>query len=131
MLFHIFASQDERRKFGGSDFLELQPCRLARDAQLKEIVSVDAIEHWKDDSLYIHGDDVNEFYIQYGNIFQDGYYANGNRGIADWCGINYYPLEETQRIAALLKRERPTDFQVLLDWLSDAEKYNGIYLLGM
>ena len=131
MLFHTFASQDERRKFGGSCFLELQLCRLTRGAKFEEIVSVDAIEHWKDDSLYIHGDDMSEFYIQYGNIFRDGYYKNGSRGIVDCYGINYYPPEETLRIAALLKRERPTDFQVLLDWLSDAEKYNGIYLLGV
>ena len=130
MLFHTFASQDERREFGGSDFLELQRCELKRGTMLKEIASVD-IDHWKNDSLYICGDDMEEFYAIYGEIFRDGYYANGERGVVDCCGINYYTLEQTMLIVEKLKQEKPKDFQVLLDWLSDAEEYNGIYLLGL
>ncbi len=130
MLFHTFASQDERREFGGSDFLELQLCELKRGTMLKEIASVD-IDHWKNDSLYICGDDMEEFYAIYGEIFRDGYYANGESGVVDCCGINYYTLEQTMLIVEKLKREKPKDFQVLLDWLSDAEEYNGIYLLGL
>ena len=131
MLFHMFASQDARRAFGGSDFMELQLCRLKRGTELREIVSVEAISHWKNDSLYICGDDLEVFYDEYGTIFQDGYYANGERGIADCCGINYYPPEQTMRIVELLKKENPRDAQVLLDWLADADKYNGLYLLGV
>ena len=131
MLFHTFASQNERKQFGGSDFMELQLCKLKRNTKLEKIVSNKAIEHWKNDSLYIYGDDIEEFYGIYGEIFRDGYYGNSERGIVDYCGINYYTLEQTMLIVETLKREKPKDFQVLLDWLTDAEKYNGIYLLGV
>ena len=78
-----------------------------------------------------NGEDLEAFYAEYGTIFRDGYYENGERGIADWCGINYYPPEQTMRIVELLKKENPRDAQVLLDWLADADKYNGLYLLGL
>ena len=131
MLLHIFASQDERRKFGGSDFMEFQPCTLKRGTALREILSNEAIEHWKTDSLYIRGDDMEEFHVIYGEIFRNAYYANGERGIVDDCGMNYYTLDQTTRIVEIVKRRKPKDFQVLLDWLLEAEKYNGIYLLGV
>lgn len=131
MLFHTFASQDERRKFGGSDFVELQLCKLNRGTELEKIVSNEVIPHWKNDSLYVYGDDLEEFHAIYSRIFKDGYYANGERGMIDVCGINYYTLEQTMGIVEVLKREKPKDFQVLLAWLVDGEKYNGLYLLGV
>ncbi len=131
MLFHTFASQDERRKFGGSDFVELQLCKLNRGTELEKIVSNEVIPHWKNDSLYVYGDDLEEFHAIYSRIFKDGYYANGERGMIDVCGINYYTLEQTMGIVEVLKREKPKDFQVLLAWLADGEKYNGLYLLGV
>lgn len=131
MLFHTFASQDERRKFGGSDFMELQLCKVNRGTELEKIVSNEVIAHWKNDSLYVYGDDLEEFHAIYSRIFRDGYYANGERGMIDVCGINYYTLEQTMGIVEVLKREKPKDFQVLLAWLADGEKYNGLYLLGV
>ena len=131
MLFHTFASQDERRKLGGSDYIEFQLCKLKRGTKLEKIVSNEAVKHWKNDSLYICGDDMEEFYAIYGEIFRDGYYGNGERGIVDYCGINYYTLEQTMFIVERLKREKPKDFQILLDWLTDVGKHNGIYLLGV
>lgn len=131
MLFHTFVSQNERRKFGGSDFMELQLCKLNRGTEFGKIVSNEAIKHWKNDSLYIYGDNMEEFYAVYGEIFRDGYYGNGERGMVDCCGINYYTWEQTIAITEKLKKEKPKDFQVLLDWLADAEAYNGMYLLGV
>ena len=80
MLFHSFQSQAERREFGGSDFIEIQYCRLPEGTSLREIVSIDAIKHWKDDSLYISGDDMDLFYQSYGDIITGGVYNNGDRG---------------------------------------------------
>lgn len=57
MLFHIFHSQKERRDFGGSDFIEMQYCKLEQDSEIEKIVSVDATI-WKNDSLYIFGNDM-------------------------------------------------------------------------
>lgn len=59
MLFYSFTSQEERKKFGGSYFIELQYCKLAQGTEIEKIVSVSSIEYWKNDSLYIYGDDDN------------------------------------------------------------------------
>lgn len=131
MLFHTFASQDERRAFGGSAFMELQKCKQKPGTKLEKILSIETIVHWKNDSLYVYIDDIHGFQAQYGNIFRDGCYQNGERENFDCYGVNYYTPEQTLRIAKALTEEMPTDFQVLLDWLKTAEKCNGIYLLGL
>lgn len=59
MLFHTFRSQEERRKFGGSYFIEVQYCKLAQDSEITKIVSVDVMEHcWLE-----KGKDYNGFYV--------------------------------------------------------------------
>lgn len=98
MLFHSFQSQAERREFGGSDFIEIQYCRLPEGTSLREIVSIDAIKHWKDDSLYISGDDMDLFYQSYGDIITGGVYNNEDRGPMDLFGINFYSREQTNEI---------------------------------
>ena len=37
MLFHTFNTQEERRKFGGSDFIEMQYCRLEQGSKSKRL----------------------------------------------------------------------------------------------
>ena len=64
MLFHVFASQEERRAFGGSYFIEMQFCDLPRGYKEKELVAVANIEHWKNDSLYINDDEVFRGFIK-------------------------------------------------------------------
>ena len=66
MLFHSFNTQDERRAFGGSDFLELQFCEHKSGTSIKRIVN--KIENWRNDSLYVSGDDMDTFY----SFHQDG-----------------------------------------------------------
>lgn len=131
MLFHTFSSQEERREYGGSCFIEMQYCRLPRGTEIEKIISVDAIRHWKNDSLYIYGDDDNEFVAQYKKIFTDGIYNNLKRGMVDMYGINYYSREQTRLILEKLKEIKPSDWQVLLSWLERAETHNGFYILGL
>lgn len=130
MLFHTFTSQDERRKFGGSDFLEFQYCTMKQDTKLSEIVSIDAFTPWDNNSLYVYGDDWDEFWDLYNGIIKGGFYANGECGLIDWAGINYYTPEKTEEIIKLLKDKKPTDYQVLLEWLKDVGNFNGFYILG-
>ena len=131
MLFHTFHSREERREFGGSYFIEIQYCNLALGCEIKEKIAVDAIRHWQNDSLYIYGDDDNEFMSYYGEIFTGGIYNNGKSGVVDLCGINYYSQEQTRRIMERVKKEKPLDHQVLLRWLEKADKPNGFYVLGL
>ena len=39
MLFKIFNSQEERKKYGGSAFIEIQFCRLPMGTNVKDIVA--------------------------------------------------------------------------------------------
>lgn len=127
MLFHIFRSQDERRAYGGSAFLELQFCCLPPGTPIAKIV--DSIECWKNDSLYV--DDENSFYNIYSHIFSGGTYANLQTGIVDLYGINYYSPSLTQHILEQVILEKPTDCKILCEWLKKAGSYNGFYILGL
>lgn len=126
-VFHLFSSQAERREYGGSDFLEMQFCRHPRGTTAAQCV--DHIENWKDDSLYI--DDENEFYREYGAIFDCGFYGNLTRGKVDVCGINYYPPECLHTLIARIAERRPAEYGAVLGWLKEAEQYNGFYILGI
>ena len=130
MLIHSFHSQAERREFGGSDFIEIQYCRLPEGISLRDIVSIDAIEHWRDDSLYIFGDDMDLFYEHYGDIITDGVYCNGNRGPMDPFGINFYARGQAAEIVERLAEEKPPEYQTLCRWLQVGVQYLGFYLLG-
>lgn len=130
LLFHTFNSQEQRRKFSGSDFIEIQYCRLDQGSKVKEIISVEAIEHWKIDSLYIMGDDINEFFSCYSKILNCGISNNGEINSLDVFGINYYSQEQSNHIIERIKKEKPQDYQILLDWLSDIDRYIGFYVLG-
>ena len=131
MLFHSFRSQAERRAFGGSDFIEIQYCRLPEGTSIREIVSVDAIKHWKADSLYISGDDMDLFYQSYGDIITGGVYNNRERGPMDLFGINFYSREQTDAIIERLAEEKPPEYQILCSWLQAGKPYGGFYILGV
>ena len=53
MLFLSFHSQEERRAYNSSAFLELQFCRLPAHMSVKERVTVEHIRHRQNDSLYV------------------------------------------------------------------------------
>lgn len=131
MLFYTFSSQEERREFGGSYFIEMQYCKFAEGTEIQKLVSVDAIEHWKNDSLYIYGDDVNTFMELYSDIFTGGIYNNGESGVIDTWGINYYLREYSHIIIEQIKKTKPLDYQLLLNWLDKSNEYIGFYILGL
>ena len=131
LLFHTFHSQADRRAFGGSDFIEIQYCRLPEGTSLQDIVSIDAIENWKNDSLYIFGDDMNLFDQHYGAIITDGVYCNGNRGPMDLCGINFYAGAQAAAMIDRFTEEKPPEYQVLCQWLQAGQQCLGFYVLGV
>lgn len=130
-MFHTFSSQTERRKFGGSDFLEIQFCRMPQKTEVAVITAVDSINHRLDDSLYVSGDDDRAFIQEYGNIFDCGIYNNLETGTIDPYGINYYGADSIDMIIAKLLEIKPTDYEKLVEWLNTAKKYNGFYILGV
>ena len=131
LLFHVFSSQLERKDFGGSDFIEIQYCRLPQGSSIREIVSVDAIEHWKNDSLYVSGDDMNAFYQHYGHVFTGGVYNNELSGPMDLLGINFYAHQQAALILNRIQTEMPPDYRILQHWLQEGKQYIGFYILGV
>lgn len=129
MLFHTFSSQEERRNYGGSAFIELQFCKLPAGAATKKIVAIHSINHWQNDSLYVNDDD--EFYREYRHIFDCGIYSNLKSGTVDLYGINYYAPSLTDSIIKRLRKDRPADYEALIEWLLQSKQYNGFYILGL
>ena len=129
MLFHKFDSQEERSEYGGSAFLEMQFCRLPAGTGIGALVAVDSMQHWLNDSLYIY--DESLFYEKYSRIFDCGVYNNGRTGPVDVYGINYYGPEQIDLLLARIQETEPEDWQVLTEWLKEARKYNGFYILGI
>ena len=131
MRFYTFSSQAERREMGGSYFIELQYAALPPEAGLPALVSPDAYAHWRDDSLYVYGDDDNAFYTWYGGIFTGGVYANGRRGPVDLVGVNYYGPDLAERICSEVRETPLPDSETLLRWLESPRAARGFYVLGL
>ena len=129
-MFYSLSSQIERRKFGGSDFLEIQFCKMLSQTSIEIITAVDSITHWLNDSLYIYGDDINTLLQEYVCVFDSGIYNNIETGMVYPFGINYYGPDLIDSIRTKLLEMRPTDYEKLAEWLNRAKKYNGFYILG-
>lgn len=129
MIFHSFANQDERRKFGGSAFIELQYCTLKSKTKLAKVVNKHG--YWRDSSLYIYMDDIECFCSDYGDIFYGGTYHNLHSGEVDIYGINYYTPVQLKGIILKIEEKKPLDYQVILEWLKNGEQFNGFYILGI
>lgn len=127
MLFHTFCSQEERRSYGGSSFIEIQFCKLPAGTAIKKLVTVN--KNWENDSLYI--DDENTFEQEYSSIFDHGTYNNLECGAVDIYGINYYAPFQTDSIIGKIRKYKPTDFETLEKWLIESKQYNGFYILGL
>lgn len=131
VLFHSFNNQDERRAFGGSDFLELQFCKMKKGTNIKSIVLTRNIVDWCNDSLYVSGDDTDVFYKQYKDVFKNGVYNNLKSGDIDFFGINYYSPELVEEMIKTIEANKPEDYAVILAWLNKAKEFNGVYILGV
>ena len=131
MLFHSFNNQDERRAFGGSDFLELQFCKMKKGTNIKSIVLTRNIVDWCNDSLYVYGDDTDVFYKHYKDVFKNGVYNNLKSGDIDFFGINYYSADQVNEMIKIIEENKPEEYTVLLSWLNKAKEFNGVYILGV
>ena len=129
MLLLTFPSQEERRKFGGSAFLEIQFCRMPKETLFNEIVAVENITNWQNDSLYVH--EIADFISIYGKYFDDGIFNNLKSGSLDVYGINYYYSDFVKRLIERLLNDKPAEYNQFVNWLKQAEKYNGFYILGI
>ena len=126
-MFLKFKSQDERSKYGGTCFIELQFCLLPSSSTLEDIMEKHVF--WRDDSLYIHGD--SPIYSEYKDIFGAGTHYNLTEGLFDYYGITYYKNEQIDAIIDRACRIKPKGYELLTEWLEEAKKHNGFYILGL
>ena len=126
-MFIKFTNNEERRKYGGSAFVEFQFCKLRETTRIKKIVN--KINHWQEDSLYVYVDYMDKFIESYGNVFNCGTYNNLKSGPIDIFGVNYY--KKSQIVDMIDKLMEIDNNEVLINWLKEALKYNGFYILGI
>ena len=107
--------------------MELQFCFLPASASSKTILN--GHEYWRDDSLYVHGD--SPFYSAYKDVFGNGLHPNMTEGSFDTHGITYYRADQIDGIVQRILELKPEDYGLLIDWLEEAKKYNGFYILGI
>ncbi len=131
MHFLTFNSQEERRKYGGTAFIEMQYCKMPSGTRIKKIVAIRSIKYWQDDSLYVYLDDIDDFWQNYSQYFDSAVYNNLESGPVDLYGINYYAPEVIDLVIERIHSNRPTEYVELVDWLNRAKKYNGFYILGI
>ena len=110
--------------------LELAYCKLPNKADIKKITSISHIPFNAEDSLCVVFPFIKDFIEQYDDIFTGGTYQNLKTGPVDVCGLNYYNPELTNQIIDKVRTQKPTEYELLLNWLEEAKQYNGFYILG-
>ncbi len=128
-MFLSFSDQQERRKYGGSCFLELQYCHLPPDTPIQKRIARNAIEFWRPDSVYVHGD--APFFAEYGEVLGPGISGSGNWSGFDSWGLNYYPPEVIPAMLQRLLARKPREYTFFLSWLEGCKACNGFYILGI
>lgn len=111
----------------GSAYYEFQFCRASGSiAKLRK-----SIQPWQDDSLVVSIDKEDRFAELYGRYLEHPK-SPGRRNALDWYGVNYYSAEQTEKILAQLREDRPEAYETLALWLEKAaEEYNGFFFLGI
>ena len=118
-----FENQETRREKYGTAFLELSYCKLDNKATLKKKLKSKNLPNWQNDSLYVYVDDLDSFYSEYNKVFGISY--------DELFWTRYYSTEEVSKVIERVNIEKPSEFQILVNWLNLAMTYNGFYILGI
>jgi hypothetical protein len=127
----IFKNIEERSTYNSTAFMEIQLYKLSDKSTVKKRFGANDIKHWASDSLYVYHLDVDKFLAEYGEIFVNGEYANHKTGFIDPYGVTYFPKEQIKDYIHRILISKPIDYEIMLEWLNEALKYNGIYILGL
>lgn len=121
----------KHRRWASCCFIASIAPRSAEPSAGLHLVSLNHIRHWRNDSLYVHADDMESFCQEYGRIFDSGVFGNLKTGTIDLFGLNYYSPALIESVIEKLGRERPRDYKELMAWLVKSRAHNGIYILGI
>lgn len=81
------------------------------------------MSYWKDDSLYVHVDDIDSFILNYESFLNNGTYNNLKSGTVDFFGINYYTTYDIGQLIDVISKKKPFDYEKLVSWLKEALQY--------
>lgn len=132
-MFLTFENDEEKIKEEHSACIEFQFCRIKRNTALSDIIGyvfAPDFAFGRKDSMFVHDEDFEEFYDQYGDILNFGYYANHETGPVDPYGINYYKPDSIDIITEKITEKKPSDYLLFKEWLEKARNYYGFYILG-
>lgn len=126
-MFAKFVSQDERKKYG-TCFIEIQ---FYKAPVFSEDAILDCVKCWENDSLYVYDDYHSPLYTEYKDVFGYGIRANKSEGYFDSWGITYYKPEQIDGIISRANEVKPDGYETLVEWLTEAKKYNGFFICGV
>ena len=127
----IFKNFKEKNAYNSTAFMEIQFCKLSDSSSIKKKTAERYIKHFASDSLYIHHNDIDKFIEEYGEIFISGKYAKQKTGFIDPYGVTYFPKGQIKDYIHSILISKPTDYEIMIEWLNEALKYDGIYILGL
>lgn len=127
----IFKKIEEISTYNSTAFLELQFCKISDKSSVKKRFGVNNIKHWASDSLYVYHLNVDKFIAEYGEIFVKGEFANNKTGFIDPYGVTYFSNEQIKDYIHRILISRPIDYEIMIEWLNEALKFDGIYILGI
>lgn len=127
----MFINDLQRRETKKLYFIEFQYCNRNFISDSNGKIKLNKDEHWRDDSLYLDIDDIDIFIFNYGDIFNWGLYTNEKSGLDDIYFVNYYSIEEVNKIMNIIDIKKPNSYSILLNWLNKAKEFKGIYIIGI
>lgn len=112
----------------GSAYFEFQYCK--KEFDIKNTLKKD-FSFWEKDSLLVHIDYDIEFFDNYADYLKTPDHIE-NALKFDAYGVNYYTKEQALTILNMIKKDKPKDFEVFVEWLDKATtEYNGFFFLGI
>ena len=108
----------------GSAYIEFQYAKNVKKPFKK-------IDNFKEDSLFIHSDNIDWFLQNYGDLFNNCISPDCSNRFCDY-GVNYYTPEMAKTIFDKLKRLNIIGSEKLIVWLDKAvSSGEGFYILGI
>ena len=122
----IFIPASKKKK-GSSAYYEFSFCK--KDLPIDKLTKK-GYEFWSEDSLLLYIDDDSRFFEHYIKYFENPYSPDGT-GRFCYFGVNYYTPEKTAKMRSQIEKDSPPYSAPLIEWLYEAEKYNGFFFLGI
>ena len=114
-----------------SDYIELQICETNLKTNVRDLVKVENVNFNHDSSLFINFEEYAKFIENYGTYFKNALHSNLEESSLDLYGVNYFSRDKVIKIIDEIFKNKPLDFEIILNFLNLAKEKNGFYILGI